>query len=116
MAIAIQRIYDIEKKTGLRILVDRLWPRGVRKEEAGIYAWFREVAPSSELRKTFHHDPEKFQAFREAYLNELKGNPELQGLLEICRANDVVLLYSASDRQHNNAVVLMEVLEKELDK
>ncbi len=115
MRLLIQRIYSKEAMPGLRILVDRLWPRGISKEKANLYAWFREVAPSDELRREFSHIAEKFGTFRERYREELRNNPEFHRLLEICRANDVVLLYSASDTEHNNAVVLKEALETGLD-
>ena len=114
MPIKIQRIYSKEDQPGIRILVDRLWPRGISKADARLFAWFRDVAPSDELRREFSHMAEKFGIFREKYLAELRNNPDFQKLLEICRNSDVVLLYSATDTEHNNAVVLKEALEKEL--
>ena len=114
MTVRIQRTYSKEKQEGLRILVDRLWPRGVTKETANLHSWFRDVAPSNNLRTQFSHEAGKFELFRERYLKELSNNPEFQRLLEICKNNDVVLLFPATGTEHNYAVVLKEAIEKEM--
>jgi uncharacterized protein YeaO (DUF488 family) len=114
--IRIKRIYDpATKEDGFRILVDRLWPRGIKKETAKIDLWLKEVAPSGELRKWFSHDPEKWEEFKKKYSKELAAKQEL--LKEIRRIEKekgtVTLLYSARDEEHNNAVTLRGVLEKQ---
>lgn len=109
----VKRVYDTpEKDDGFRILVDRLWPRGVSKERAKLDLWMKDVAPSNELRKWFGHDPKKWEEFKNKYLNELKDKKELiKQLKTLEKQNDnVTLLYSAKDEQHNNAEVLLEVL------
>lgn len=114
-SVAIKRIHDpVSEDDGYRVLVDRVWPRGIRKEAAALDEWCRELAPSTALRKWFGHDPERWQAFREAYRDELAKCPEaLSRLLETMAEGRVTLLYSAKDREHNQAVVLAEVLEQE---
>lgn len=82
------------------------------RENANLNLWFREIAPSNDLQKKFSHEVEEFESFREDYLKELIDNPEFHRLLEICRDNEVVLLYSATDTERNNAVVLKEALEQ----
>ena len=114
MAIKLQRIYSKDRQEGLRILVDRLWPRGVSKESAQLHSWFRDVAPSNNLRIQFSHEAGRYELFREIYLKELTTNPAFQRLLDLCRNNDVVLLFSATDTEHNNAVVLKEAIEREM--
>jgi len=113
--IKIKRIYDKPtKEDGFRILVDRLWPRGISKEKAKVDLWAREIAPSDDLRKWFSHDPEKWEDFRIKYEKELKGKREL--LHEIKQAEKekgiVTLLYSAKDEEHNNAVALSVIIEE----
>lgn len=111
----IKRIYNSpEKDDGYRILVDRLWPRGVSKEKAKLDMWMKDIAPTNELRKWFGHDPEKWDGFKNKYLNELKDKKELIKQMKIIEKHNenVTLLYSAKDEQKNNAVVLMEVLGK----
>ncbi len=112
--IQIKRIYEESSKSdGYRVLIDRLWPRGVRKEEADIDLWAKDVAPSAELRTWFGHDPERWTDFRRRYLAELKKNPDALSTLKSHAAKGVVtLLYGAKDVEHNNAVVLKSVLEK----
>jgi uncharacterized protein YeaO (DUF488 family) len=99
--------------------VDRLWPHGVKKQEAQVEKWMRELGPSNELRQFFGHDPARWREFRKRYLTELK-RPEaaslLAELLEIARSRIVTLVYSAKDQQHNQAVVLMELLDRKLRK
>lgn len=111
--IRIQRAYDAaEADGGERFLVDRLWPRGARKEALGLAGWLREVAPSAELRRWFGHDPERWDQFRQRYWAELEGKPETwQPLLEAAAHGDIILVYGARDAQHNNAVALKAYLE-----
>lgn len=112
--ILIKRIYEAATEDdGYRILIDRLWPRGVSKEEAHLNDWIKEVAPTDELRKWFDHDPKKFGEFEERYRTELKDKSDL--LLQIRKkaANTTVtLLYGAKDTEHNQALVLQKVLEE----
>jgi uncharacterized protein YeaO (DUF488 family) len=112
MAVKVKRIYDpAAKSDGYRVLVDRLWPRGIKKENAAIDEWSREVAPSQELRHWFGHDPERFNEFRRRYLGELRDHEEeLQALRDRARKGTVTLLFGARDTEHNNAAVLAEVL------
>jgi uncharacterized protein YeaO (DUF488 family) len=114
--IRIKRIYEKQKRTdGKRILVDRLWPRGIKKESAKIDLWLKDIAPSNELRKWFSHDPAKWTKFRNRYKKELKGKPDLLNQLrEESKKGDVTLLFSAKNTEHNNAVVLKELLSKDI--
>lgn len=111
--INIKRAYDNPApEDGVRILVDRMWPRGVRKDTVAIDLWLKEIAPGNELRTWFGHDPAKWDEFRCRYAAELDRNPEPVRLLrERIRAGDVTLVYAAKDERHNNAVVLKEYLE-----
>lgn len=115
--IRIQRVYDSAPAAGRRILVDRLWPRGIKKDALALDAWMRELAPSDELRTWFGHDPARWKEFRQRYRAEL-SRPEqqarLQELEEMALQGPVTLLYSARDQEHNQAVVLREVLEERL--
>lgn len=98
---------------GYRVLVDRLWPRGVRKEEADLDEWLKEVGPSSELRRWFGHDPERFAEFARRYEQELEGSDEWQELQRIVGEHGrVTLLFGAADREHNQAVVLQDLLTR----
>ena len=110
--INIKRIYDAPVPAdGRRVLVDRLWPRGVSKDKARIDEWLKEVAPSDELRKWFGHDPEKWEEFRRRYREELKDHEGLLAQLRSeVRKGAVTLLFAAKDAEHNNAVVLKELL------
>lgn len=112
MTIRIKRIYDTaDRADGFRVLVDRLWPRGVSKERASIDLWLKEVAPSTPLRTWFHHEPQLWDEFRARYVSELKDNVSVAELTAITTANRIVtLLYSARDEQRNQAVVLQEYL------
>jgi len=103
---------------GWRILVDRLWPRGINKDRAAIKLWYKVIAPSIELRKSFGHDPEKWPDFRQKYKQEIRANKAaLEELLMVVRQHPVItLVYAAKDEQHNNAVVLKEVLLNRLKK
>ncbi|GJL84031.1 MAG: hypothetical protein DHS20C01_36650 [marine bacterium B5-7] len=111
--ISIKRIYEIASKDdGYRVLVDRMWPRGVSRNDAAIDQWVKEIAPSTELRKWFNHDPEKWDEFQKRYRIELKDHSEaLIGLKKICGDGSMTLLYAAKDTEHNQAVVLKQVLE-----
>ncbi len=108
-----KRIYDPPSPDdGKRILIDRLWPRGIRKEEAKIDEWLKDIAPSTELRKWFSHDPVKWQEFRKRYKDELKKKSELvEKLRAEAKKGDITLLFAAKDTEHVNAVVLKEVIE-----
>lgn len=110
--IRIARVYDKPVPvTGARILVDRVWPRGVRKADLAHDDWIREVAPSSDLRKWFNHDPEKWELFRQRYLDELADNPDaVDRCLDWCRKGPLVLLFGAKDTERNQAVVLRDYL------
>jgi uncharacterized protein YeaO (DUF488 family) len=116
MSIVLKRIYDEPPHLGgHRILIDRVWPRGISKEDANLDAWMKEVTPSPSLRKWFNHDPEKFEEFKEAYKDEInqddKKLSKLQELKEMATNERLVLLYGAKDERHNHAVVLKEMLE-----
>src|SRR5580704_6346326 len=108
MNIRIKRAYETpDKEDGTRILVDRLWPRGLTKEKARVDLWLKDVAPSTELRKWFAHDPAKWAEFRSRYLDELKKDKEQLSLLRQEAAKGAVtLVYGAKDEQHNEAAVL----------
>ncbi|MCL5433826.1 MAG: DUF488 family protein [Candidatus Marsarchaeota archaeon] len=116
--IKVKRIYDKpEILDGLRILVDRLWPRGVRHSTANVDIWLKNVGPSHELRKWFAHDPAKWKEFKQRYKEELKDNPAFMKLIDLSRANDTVtLLYASRDEAHNQALVLRDELIKALAK
>jgi uncharacterized protein YeaO (DUF488 family) len=108
-----KRIYDPrERGDGFRVLVDRLWPRGVEKKTAHLKAWAKELAPSSELRQWFSHDPSRWARFRLRYRRELAEHvAELEGLRALARRRGLTLLYAAKDREHNHAIVLKEIIE-----
>ncbi len=116
LSIRLKRTYENpDEADGFRILVDRLWPRGVKKERARIDLWFKDIAPSNELRKWSGHDPEKWGEFKERYFSELDARPELIDLLwhKIEEEGKVTLVYSARDEDHNNAVALKDyIVEK----
>ena len=111
--IKIKRVYDRTEKTdGMRVLVDRLWPRGIKKDDAALDLWLKDIAPSDELRKWFSHDPSKWQEFRTRYKKELKDKPGMiADLKKTARKGRVTLVYAAKDTERNNAVVLKELLE-----
>ncbi|MCG4455002.1 DUF488 family protein [Pseudomonas sp. MMS21-TM103] len=113
-----KRVYDeVAATDGRRVLVDRLWPRGCSKATLQLDAWLREVAPSTELRRQFGHAPDRFGEFRQLYRRELAGHPEYwQGLLDIAEQDTLTLLFAARATQSNNAQVLAEFLEEELDR
>jgi uncharacterized protein YeaO (DUF488 family) len=113
-----KRVYEsAERSDGTRFLVDRLWPRGIKKEALEMEAWLKDVAPSPELRKWFGHDPAKWQEFQRRYRAELKANPESwKPILDVAKQGDVTLLYSARDTEHNSAVLLKAFLEEQMEK
>jgi uncharacterized protein YeaO (DUF488 family) len=115
MAVRIKRVYELAAKSdGYRILIDRLWPRGMSKEKAQVDKWLKEVAPSTELRKWFNHEPEKWEAFRAKYHKELSGSTAFAELREdIRRHKTLTLLYGARDEQHNDAVALEQFLKEQ---
>lgn len=110
--VKIKRIYEPADKTdGLRILVDRLWPRGMKKETAQLDEWMKAVAPSVTLRKWFNHDTAKWQEFKAKYTFELKHNDAIKELLQLISKNPVVtLLYAAHSEDHNHALVLQHFI------
>lgn len=112
--IKLKRAYeDAQPQDGRRVLVDRIWPRGVSKEEADLDEWLKEVAPSDELRRWFGHDPERWDEFRERYFEELDGKPDLVARLrEWADGHALTLVYGAKDEEHNNAVALKEYLQR----
>lgn len=114
MKIKIKRVYDDkDKEDGTRILVDRLWPRGLTKAKAAIDLWLKDVAPSTELRKWFGHDPDKWLGFKTRYRAELKKNgKQLAILKDQMKKGAVTLVYGAKDEEHNEAVVLQEFLNR----
>ena len=112
MIVKIKRIYEpFAGPDGYRILVDRLWPRGIKKENAQLDMWLKEVAPSATLRKWFNHDPGKWKQFSEKYHRELKGSAALQELFSVSgKHKTVTLLFAAKEEQYNNAVILQQLL------
>jgi uncharacterized protein YeaO (DUF488 family) len=116
MTIRTKRIYEEpDPADGTRVLVDRLWPRGVSKEEAQLDAWLESIAPSDELREWFDHDPDRWDEFRGRYRAELDEKHEpVERLLDYASTGPLTLLYATTDREHNNAVVLREYLEDQL--
>lgn len=114
--VRLKRAYeDAAAADGYRVLVDRLWPRGVSRSEARLDAWERELAPSAELRRWFGHDPDRFEEFRRRYVEELGGQrPRLAALRRRARQGTLTLVYGARDTEHNDAVVLAAVLRRGL--
>lgn len=110
--IRLKRAYDAASEgDGTRVLVDRLWPRGVKKEDAALDSWMKDIAPSTELRKWFGHDPKLWDEFRARYSAELKSKPEsLEELRKLAKSGVLTLVYSAHDEEHNDAVVLRDLL------
>lgn len=111
--VTIKRVYEAaQKDDGVRILVDRLWPRGVSKERAALDGWFRDVAPSPALRRWWGHDPDHFQEFAAEYRSELDKNPKVQELLTIVRRSEkTTLVYAAKNPRINHALVLRDYLQ-----
>ena len=114
MNVKIKRVYEQpDKDDGVRILVDRLWPRGLTKEKASVDLWLKEIAPSTELRKWFGHDPDKWKSFRGRYETEIRHKEDLIKVLkQRARERTITLLYGARDEKHNEALVLKQFLEK----
>jgi uncharacterized protein YeaO (DUF488 family) len=118
MPVAVKRVYDSPSTSdGVRVLVDRLWPRGMTKKDAAIKLWLRDLAPSKELREWFHANPEAWRFFRKRYLKELvstEANAALEKLYDVTQSGKkLTLLYTSRDEDHNNAIVLKELLEGE---
>ena len=112
MSIEIKRIYEpAARSDGVRVLVDRIWPRGIKKDDAQIDLWLKDVAPTTSLRRWFDHRPERWARFRERYVAELSNNPSLAELRNLAKKKRVTLIYSARDADHNQAVVLAEHLK-----
>ncbi|MBW7857237.1 MAG: DUF488 domain-containing protein [Leptonema sp. (in: Bacteria)] len=118
MTVKIKRVYEESTSSdGKRILVERLWPRGIKKEALKIDLWLKNVAPSTELRKWFSHDVNKWNEFQTKYKNELKSNSaEYQPIIEAGKKGNVTLLFSSRDTEHNNAVVLQSFIQEQLSK
>lgn len=117
--VKIKRVYEEEARgDGYRVLVDRLWPRGLKKEDLHFNEWPKEICPSSEARKFFNHDPEKFVKFRQIYLRELQApesRKKIHELAAVAKKRNLTLLYGAHDENFNHARILKEVIEKEVD-
>ena len=112
MEINVKRVYDPIGDDGYRVLVDRLWPRGLKKGTVKIDAWLKDLAPSTPLRKSFGHDPHKWKAFERKYWHELDLHQDLVGRLQqLSKDTRITLLYSATDTDHNNAIALKEYME-----
>jgi uncharacterized protein YeaO (DUF488 family) len=116
--IKVKRIYEKAEDTdGFRVLVDRLWPRGVKKEEAKLDLWLKDIAPSDELRKWFGHDPTKWEEFKKRYKTELSPKRKLlDNLVEDAQGKDITLLYASRETEHNNVIVLKDVLEERMSR
>lgn len=116
--VKVKRAYEAPSPAdGRRILVDRLWPRGIKKAEANLAAWLKDLAPSDDLRRWFDHNPERWEEFHRRYVQELAApdkTPLLQDLVTQARQGTVTLVYAARDRDHNNAVVMQTLLEERL--
>jgi len=116
--IKLKRVYDPrEKDDGYRILVDRLWPRGLSKDQVEVDEWLKDIAPSDQLRKWFAHDASKWSEFQQIYASELSQKADLiQAIISKQSAFLITLVYAAKDREHNNAVFLKEYIEKQIMK
>lgn len=116
--ILLKRVYDrAGPKDGRRFLVERLWPRGIKKSGLPLDGWLKDIAPSTELRKWFSHDPGKWAEFQRRYRAELQGKPQLwKPLLDAARKSTITLVFSSHDLEHNNALVLKQFLESHLGK
>lgn len=113
MTVKLKRAYDAPAdQDGYRVLVDRLWPRGVAKAKAKIDLWLKDVAPSTELRKWFAHDPEKWAEFKKKYAEELKKNPAWDELKSLAKGKSITLIYAAKDEVHNEAAYLKQRLDR----
>jgi uncharacterized protein YeaO (DUF488 family) len=115
MTFRIKRIYEpVADDDGLRVLVDRVWPQGITRFDARIARWDREVAPTTELRRWFRHQPERWKEFQRRYRSELTRNPAVAELRKLGKAQSVTLLYAARDTAHNHALVLASILNRRL--
>lgn len=114
--IKLKRAYDpVSHADGTRLLVERLWPRGLSKAKLHVHGWVKEVSPSTELRKWFSHDPEKWSRFRTRYFRELDSHPDAwRPIVSAARRGTVTLVYSSRDEQHNNAVALMDYVRAKM--
>lgn len=117
--IKVKRVYEeVDKKDGYRVLVDRLWPRGIKKDDLIHDEWAKDLAPSSDLRKFFSHEKDKWKIFSSLYKKELKSSKEskerIKELVKKAKKSNVTLIYAAKDEEHNNAIILKEVIEKEI--
>ena len=114
--IKLKRVYEkVENNDGLRVLVDRLWPRGVKKEEAKLDEWLKDIAPSSKLRKWFSHDPNKWEEFKIRYEEELAQKEELlDKLIQDAKGKNITLVYASREKQFNNVMVLKTLMEKRM--
>ncbi len=116
--VRLKRAYEpAEPQDGRRILVERLWPRGLRKEQAHFDDWLKDIAPSDSLRKWFHHDPDRWSEFEHRYARELESDAAhaaIDDLVQQAASETVTLIYSAHDEQHNNAIVLKRMIERRL--
>lgn len=116
----LKRVYDrVERSDNYRVLVDRIWPRGISKDKAQLNDWLKDIGPSKELRQWFHHDPEKFDEFKEIYIKELENDEEKKAAFEKLQKihhahhGKITLIFAAKETTYNHAVVLQELLEKE---
>jgi len=119
MKIGLKRAYERPSaKDGDRFLIDRLWPRGIKKEELALTRWIKEAAPSEALRRWFNHDRDRWETFRKKYREELKSKPEevLQPLFDSLKTGRITLIYAAKDKTHNQAIVLREFLEESVSR
>ncbi|MEN3177410.1 DUF488 domain-containing protein [Gluconobacter sp. OJA] len=114
--VAVKRVYDaVDTTDGLRVLVDRLWPRGVRKSDLHMDMWLKNVAPSPDLRNWFGHDPHRWEGFKRRYLEELEdGNDDVVRLVSLAKEQHVTLLFAAHDTEHNHAIILQDFINKAL--
>jgi uncharacterized protein YeaO (DUF488 family) len=113
--IKVKRVYDpIEKDDGVRILVDRIWPRGIKKNKINI--WLKDIALSNELRKWYNHDPNKWEEFKKKYFDELDKNPKINELLQLIRKNENITLLYASKSPYNNAIALKRIYREKVIK
>jgi len=110
--VKLKRAYERPaRRDGIRILIDRLWPRGITKKSAAIDEWFKDISPSTKLRKWFGHDPDRWEEFRHRYIREVRRNPDqLDKLRALARQGPVTLIFSAHDEVHNDAVVLRDLI------
>ncbi len=116
--VRLKRAYEpVEPEDGRRVLVERLWPRGLRKEQAHFDDWLKDIAPSDSLRKWFHHDPDRWSEFEHRYARELESDAAhaaIDDLVQRAASETITLIYSAHDEEHNNAIVLKRMIERRL--